>query len=108
MEKKFIELVEVTAGVCSCDCPHCSGGYESRVTYYIDIEKMEEFRSNEDNSYEFGYVKSIVNEAMRGDQFGYSSKKYSFTDCLDWYLSFVSMSLPEGGVVVHKYVVELG
>ena len=49
----------------------------------ISTRRIEAFLVN--NSFEFSYVESTIQDAMNGSTSRYGSRKYSFGDCADWY-----------------------
>lgn len=86
---------EVYEGTPDCDY---SNAFVHEAIY--DTIILEEF-----DEYVFSYVKRIVKAAVNGDSRIYSSRKYSFSDCPDWYQS---AEVDDDAIVDAKITVELG
>ena len=53
-------------------------------TYRIDYDKFLAWK--EDNDFEAGYVEHIIDDAISGASYSSTSRKYSFSNCPEWYL----------------------
>jgi len=57
-------------------------------SYTIDLRKVEIFEK--EHEYEYRYIQRIVEAARLGRSVCHASRKFSFSDCPDWYQALLT------------------
>lgn len=86
MQQHYIlEFTERLADVCDDDgYVVLEGGYE---VFLVSTRKLEEFTRDGMDFGAYGYVQRLVEECLAGRDNTYTSRKYSFGDCPEWYVA---------------------
>lgn len=79
---KYLEINESFG-----EWPNTYGGI-----YIVDVSKLAAWVP--ENEFEFSYVKHIVEAGLDGHTHIYTGRKYSFTDCTDWYKDILVDAIP--------------
>lgn len=76
------------------------------TTYRVDYDKFLAWK--DENDFEAAYVEHIIDEAISGVSYYPTSRKYSFSDCPDWYLPILATEPTCKFSMVFNIEVEVG